>query len=373
MTKYSNKNILITGGTGFIGSRLAERLVVEENANVSVLVNSWAKATWVSRLNVNLIQGNILDEEKLMEICKGIDIVFHCVGIGGTLEECMQINVAGTQKVLEASLKNKVKRVVYFSSVVVSGPKIDEGLNEEDAFKKTGNSYADSKIEAEKLFLEFIKNNDIEGTVIRPTFVWGPISPYYTIDIIQQIKSKSFQVVDEGSGSCNAVYIDNLVDLALVCGLHPKANLEVFLVRDAENISWKQFYAYYAAMLQIDISSFISIPSKSNFIRKSTLNFKSVLDKFRLKLTNKVNSYTEKNALLTKIFFKAPRKILKLMIKTIEKKYPEMDSWDLETYSSKGFIDISKAQKLLEFTPKVSIVDGMKACEKSLKLQNYLN
>src|SRR6187431_1917039 len=102
MSFYENKQILVTGGTGFIGSRLAERLRFEEKAKVNVLVNSWSKATWVSRSDVNLIQGNINDYETLEKAIAGNEIVFHCVGVGGSLENCLKINLEGTKNVLKA-------------------------------------------------------------------------------------------------------------------------------------------------------------------------------------------------------------------------------------------------------------------------------
>lgn len=372
MLIYKNKKILITGGTGFIGSRLAERLVIEEKAEVTILVNSWSKAIWVSRLNVKLVQGNILDKAILDKITHDIDIVFHCVGIGGTLEQSMLTNVQGTKLVLESCLQNKVKRIVYLSSAVVTGPIINDMLNERAPYLKTGNPYADSKIEAEKLFLNFVKNNEIEGSVIRPTFVWGPISPYYTIDVIQQMKAKKFRMVDHGKGACNAVYIDNLIDLALICGHHIKAINEVFLVRDLEKKSWNEFYSYYSNMLSINVNSFESIPSISNIKRKIALKIKKRLNKVRQKLTNKVVKFNEVKPIKAKYIFKAPRKIVKIFIKPLERNFPEIDDWDLKSYSSLGFIDISKAEKIVGYKPRFSIKEGMVACEKSLKLQNYI-
>ena len=236
MNSYRNKKVLVTGGTGFIGSRLAERLCLEEGAVVTVLVNNWYKATWVSRSPVKLIQGNITNAGDVDKVVAGNEIVFHCVGVGGTLEQCMNINYEGTKNVLNACKKHGVKRIVYLSSVVVNGTNTNDGMNETAPYVYTGNPYSDSKIEAEKYFFEFIKSNQIEGAVIRPTFVWGPVSPYYTVDVINKMRNGSFLLVDKGIGSCNAVHVDNVVDLTILCGYHHNAVGEAFLISDGEKI-----------------------------------------------------------------------------------------------------------------------------------------
>ncbi|MGV3631161.1 MAG: NAD-dependent epimerase/dehydratase family protein [Bacteroidota bacterium] len=370
MGELAHKKILITGGTGFIGSRLAERLVLEEQADVTVLVNSWAKTAWVSRLNVSLVQGKITDRQLLTRLAQEADIVFHCVGIGGTLEEARAVNVGGTKTVLEACLENKVERLVYLSSVVVSGA-ISEGMNETAPFKPTGNPYADSKIEAEKLFLEFTRKHNMKASVIRPTFVWGPCSPYYTVDVVQQMKNNTFMLVDEGRGSCNAVHVDHVADVCLLAAQREQAIGEVFLVTDQSRMSWRQFWEFYARMLGKNIADFPSVSPLESSGKKRMLRWKARLEKRRLKLTGKINS--SNNPLWAKYRFKAPRKLVKMGISFIEKRYPVMDPWDVEAYASHGVIDISKAERLLGFKPRFTVQEAMQACEIWLKDQNYIS
>ncbi|MCE3296654.1 MAG: NAD-dependent epimerase/dehydratase [Crocinitomicaceae bacterium] len=373
MGELAHKKIVITGGTGFIGSRLAERLVLEEHADVTVLVNSWAKATWVSRLNVSLVQGKITDQKLVNRLTKDADLVFHCVGIGGTLEEARAVNVGGTQAVLEACRENKVKRLIYLSSVVVSGALIPDGMNEEAPYKLTGNPYADTKIEAEQLLLDFTRENNMETAVIRPTFVWGPCSPYYTIDVVQQMKNDTFLLVDEGHGSCNAVHVDHVVDCCILAAHKKEAAGEVFLVTDKAKMSWKHFWGYYAQMLGKNTEAFASVSSVDSPGKKRALQRKLHLEKRRRELTEKINLRAEKSPVYTKYFLKAPRKLIKMAIARIEKRYPVMDPWDVEAYASTGVIDISKAERLLGFKPRFTVEEAMKSCEIWLKDQNYLS
>jgi nucleoside-diphosphate-sugar epimerase len=372
MREYRGKKVLVTGGTGFIGSRLAERLTLEEEADVTVLVHNWSRATWVSRSDVRLVQGNILQGCDLDTAVDGCEIVFHCVGVGGTLDQCMKTNVEGTKMVLERCLKNGVKRIVYLSSSVVHGPEISEGMNERAPFIKTGDPYADSKIEAEEYFNTFIARNEIEGSIVRPTFVWGPASPYYTVDIIEQMKAGRFLLVDGGEGSCNAVHVDNVVDLAIVCGYDQRATGESFLVTDGERLSWREFWGNYARMLKMDIEAFSSVPCFETLGRKGKKRVKGLLIGFRDYLTRLIWRAERESPVLAMYTLRALRKVVKGLVAGMEKITPEIDHWDLQAYSSLGSISLEKSKTLLNYTPRITVQQGMADCEIWLRDQNYL-
>src|SRR5262249_24756149 len=244
--------VAVTGGTGSIGSRLAERLAFEERARVRVLVHDWRKATWVSRADVELMLGDVTQPETLDPFVSGAAVVFHCVGIGGTPKRCRAVNVEGTRHVLEACARSSVKRIVYLSTIGVHGPHLFEGLDESAPFRCLGDPYADSKVEAEEVFWDFLARCPMEGTVIRPTYVWGPNSPNFTLDPLRAILSRRFHLVDGGRGRCNAVHVDNVVDIALRAGTHPAAAREAFLVRDPDRLTWGKFFGHYAAMTGVD-------------------------------------------------------------------------------------------------------------------------
>ncbi|MFZ4059129.1 MAG: NAD-dependent epimerase/dehydratase family protein, partial [Ferruginibacter sp.] len=354
------------------GSRLAERLYLDEKADVCVMVHSWPKAAWSSRLGVELTKADITNYAEVDEAVEGCEIVFHCVGVGGTREQAMKINVEGTRNVLMACQKHKVKRVVYLSSVVVHGDKIFDGMDENTSFASYGDAYADAKIEAEKVFWELIKEYNLEGSVVRPTYVWGPLSQYYSIDYVQQMKKKTFYLVDNGEHDCNAVYVDNVVDLTLLCAHHPKAVGEAFNATDGEQLKWKDFFAFYANMLNTKIETFKSIPTIDGLDRKMLKFAKQSLLNMIAPITLRNDKLEQNNPQLAKWLCKAPRKLLKIPLKKIQNILPEMDAVEMSFYSFDGFISIAKSEKILAYKPRISVAEGMKSTEIWLKDQNHI-
>lgn len=373
MNEYANKKVLVTGGTGFIGSRLVERLTLEEKADVTVMVHDWRKATWVSRTNAKLIQGDITNSIDVDRIIKGHEIVFHCVGVGGDHTHCKKVNVGGTKNVLYSCKKYNIKRVIYLSTVNVYGPVLAGGHDEKAPFRKLGFPYPDSKIEAEELFREFIEQHNINGTVITPTYVWGPRSQWFTAQPVKDLIKGSFCLVDEGSGACNAVYVDNLVDIILIAGYHPRAVGESFLLTDGEKITWREFFGHYAKMVNADIKDIPSVKPIPQGREKLILFIKLKIRSCIGFLTDVIDRSQNQHSILIKYGLKAPRKILQLNIKFLNHLYHEpYGRWDLMKFSSPGFIIIKKAKKFLNYRPRITVEEGMSDCAIWLQKQNII-
>ncbi len=372
MSFYKDKVVAVTGGTGFIGSRLAERLSFEEGAQVKVLVHNWNKATWISRADVNLILGDITRIDSLEPLLQDVEIVFNCA-MSGIPELCRLVNVEGTRNVLEASVKSGVKRIVHFSTIGVHGPHLHEGMDENSPFVRHGWPYADSKIEAEDLFWSYTDDNNLERVVVRPTYVWGPISPQFTIDPVKKMIEKRFALVDEGKGACNAVYVDNVVDLAIRAGADSRAVGEAFFVRDPDRLTWREFFGYYATIANIDPAALMSVSSNKSLKIELSKKVKRLIHKAEKPLTTSINKYTDRYPIIVRYGLRAPRRILRMVTGIVDSLAPTpYNWWDLTKYSSPGHISIEKAKKLLDYFPRVTTKDGMKATRIWLKEQNYL-
>ena len=362
MVSYAGRKILVTGGTGLIGSRLAERLALEEHARVRVLVRDWRKAVWVARADVELVQGDVRDSDSLAQAMQGCEIVFHCVGVGGSREVCVAVNVDGTRNVLECALAEGVKRIVYLSSIAVHGPAPPDNADEQDEFRRTGAPYGDSKIAAEEVIWQFWEQQHLPVVVIRPTFVWGPRSGWFTVEPVRRMKAGRWFLVDGGQGTCHAVYIDNLVDALLLTGVTPEAVGEAFLITDGRPCTWAEFYGHYAQMLELE-----SLPSMSSDSRlmQAVRPLLQMADRLLTKLGD-TPAHEPARILVRGTRFGAR------VLRGALAQYAPLNPWDIAKYARRGSLNTSKARTLLGYQPRISLQEGMHETEIWLRDQRFI-
>ena len=169
---------LVTGGTGFVGSNIALRLV-ERQWDVRILERPGASREVLEGGPFEFVNGDVLEPETLLPAMQGIDVVFHAAGVvdywNQGVERMYQVNVEGTRNVMEAALKSKIDRVVHVSSTAAMGIHPDELVDETYHFnvKEERFAYGHSKYLAEKIISEYIKKG-LPVVIVNPTTVIGP-------------------------------------------------------------------------------------------------------------------------------------------------------------------------------------------------------
>lgn len=184
--KIKKLKILITGGAGFIGSHLVDRLVLSGN-EIVVLDNftSGKKENLKEHLsseNIKIIKGDIRDKALIMDITKGIDVVYHlavqCLRVSIKNPEINhEVNATGTLNLCNASFENKVKRFVYISSSEVYGTALNVPMPETHPLEPT-TVYGASKAAGELYTLAYYKTYGLRSIVVRPFNTYGPRSHF---------------------------------------------------------------------------------------------------------------------------------------------------------------------------------------------------
>ena len=203
--------VLITGGAGFLGLHLASFLTKKKIEVTLVDIADFEKNEYPKKCT--LVNGDVRDESMMTQLCKGQDVVIHAAAALPLWkrDEIFEINVTGTKNLLEASVKNKVKKFIFISSTAVYGVPEKHPIFEDDALVGVG-AYGESKIQAEKLCLNY-RERRMMVTIIRPkTFVGTHRLGVFEI-LFDWIKDgKRIPVIGSGNNRYQLLDVDDLVE-----------------------------------------------------------------------------------------------------------------------------------------------------------------
>jgi ornithine--oxo-acid transaminase len=233
---------LITGATGFLGGRLAKRLV-QEGYSVRCLVRASSDTSLLDKLNVQIAVGDLTRARSLARAVEGCDYVLHCgalVSDWATKEEITRTNVEGTRSLLEASVDSSVQRFIHFSTTDIYGYPDGAEIDEAYAAKRFRNWYAQTKLEAEAEVRRVEKEHALDAVILRPATVYGPGSIGVIGEIARAIRGRNMLLVDGGRAVAGLCYVDNLMDAAVLALRHEAAPGHAFNVSDGLGITWKE-------------------------------------------------------------------------------------------------------------------------------------
>lgn len=239
----SRETCLLTGGTGFIGGHLADRLV-REGHRVRCLVRASSDTSLLEALDVELVVGDLTNSSSLARAAEGCRYALHCgafVSDWATAEEIARINVEGTRSLLQASVASGLKRFVHFSTTDVYGYPGDVAIDETYVAERFRNWYAETKLRAEAEVQYAARMRGLETVILRPATVYGPRSREVVGEIARAIRNRSMLLIDGGRALAGLLYVENLVDAAVLALRHPGAPGQAFNVSDGLDITWKQF------------------------------------------------------------------------------------------------------------------------------------
>jgi nucleoside-diphosphate-sugar epimerase len=266
----AGKSVLVTGGTGFIGGRLVEKLLREQGARVRVLVRDFRRAARIARFPVEMVAGSIADAAVVLKAVEGCDVVFHCAyDFAGSRRQQKQVGIQGTRNVSEAVLQHGVSRMVHVSTFAVYAPTRDGDLAESAAWPRSTNAYVMVKRQAERLVSDLRRQRHLPVVTLQPTLVYGPFSEQWTIGLVHKLKTGLVPLVNGGAGYCNAVYIDDVVDALILASTRPGVVGDTFLISGEKPVTWREFFGGLEAALKISATIELSDEELATLTRHS--------------------------------------------------------------------------------------------------------
>ncbi len=246
-----SKRILVTGATGFTGGALAKKLVAQGHTVVA-LVRASANTRALDALGVILVEGDITDPAAVSKAAQGCDIIYHIAAVYRTAGHpdsyYEAVNTEGVKHVIAAAREHKVGRTVHCSTIGVHGDIEEIPSNEESPFNP-GDIYQRTKLAGEQLFAAAMSEG-LPGCIFRPGAIYGP-GDLRLLKMFKQIKRGFFPLFGGGQNLYHLSYIDDLTDGIILCGEHPKALGERFILCSDEYDTMQALSADIAAELGV--------------------------------------------------------------------------------------------------------------------------
>lgn len=214
------KKALVTGATGFLGGRLAQRLT-EEGWDVTAVGRQADKGLRLRRQGIRFVQADLRDRERIAAACVGQRAVFHCGALSaswGAYSAFHESNVLGTEHVIAGCLRHGVERLIHVStpSVCFGGGKRCN-VSERDALpRRQASAYAATKRLAEGAVLRAC-GQGLRAIVFRPRALFGPGDGSILPKLIEANATTGIPLIDNGTALVDLTYVDNAVD-ALILG-----------------------------------------------------------------------------------------------------------------------------------------------------------
>ena len=323
---------LVTGGTGFIGSHLVEKLALEGH---QVRVLDWGEHNirYLEKLAaMEFMKGDLRNKETLEKALRDVEVVYHLASIhlavGVSDQKYREVNVGGTERILQACLKRNLKCFVHCSSVGVLG-NIDNPPANETYPYNPGTIYEKTKAEGEKVALKYFKKG-VPVVVARPAWVYGPRCPR-TLRLFKALKKGRFPFFGNGQTLRHPVYVGEFVRGLELCADIKEAVGQIYIIGDEKAVTVEQLIGAFARVLGV---------------KAPRVHFPA-----------------------------SPMRTLGFLVEIICKKIgaePPFSRRSMDFFTKNYSFDISKAKKELNYKPKVSLDEGLKMSLQWFKENGFL-
>lgn len=307
---------VITGAAGFLGRAFRQTLTER----------GWVVRGVDVRPGPAVTVGDVSRPGAWSGVLDGADLVVHAAAVateGGDPATFWRVNVDGTRTVLDEAARVDVGRVLHLSSTVVHGRNFPDGVDETGPVRMTGNPYTDTTVAAEHQALLAAAAGRIPVTIVRLGEVYGPHGQAWTIRPVELMRRGLFVLLDGGGGILSPTYIDDAVEGGLAAALSDAAVGEVLHITGGQRVTVADYFGRYAAMLDVRLRSLPAVAATA---------------------------------------LSAPLGLVSRAVGW----HPPLPARSIEYVTHPGGYSISKAEKMLGWSPGVSLDDGMARTEQWL-------
>ena len=242
------RRVLVTGTGGFLGAHVAERLL-ERGHSVQALVRRENVPRWLADRGASLVIGDLTDAESRRAACRGCDVVVHAAGLVTEVAvpdaEYFRVNVEGSDALARAAAAAGARRFVFVGSTAVHRPNSGRALDADTALEPGGDTYAQSKAEAERRLAAASAETGLDLVVVRPSRIYGERDASLA-RVFRAIDRRRFLLV----GACDAeVDFVHARDVAAALEAAMSRGRGVYLVGGPERVTIERFFCEIAAAL----------------------------------------------------------------------------------------------------------------------------
>jgi len=243
--------VLVTGGTGFIGSHLVEALL-QRGISVRCLLRKGSNLKWLKGLAIEKTCGDCKDPSSLRDAVKDVDQVFHLAGVTKAVKEetYFRVNGFGTDNLIHACLEHNehLQRFVYVSSQAAAGPCQDGMRKTESDECQPVSPYGQSKRMGEDLALAH--RHEIPLVVLRPSAVYGPrdtdMFPYFKL-----VSRRIIPCFSGGDQFFSLCYVEDVVQAILLAACADTSKGDIFFVSDGHDYRMEEIGNTFAQAMQL--------------------------------------------------------------------------------------------------------------------------
>ncbi len=248
---------LVTGANGFTASYVCRQLI-EKGYKVRGLVRKNADMKLVDGIPLELHYGDLAVDYDFSSVMSKVDVVYHIAAAYRTenvpRKYFWDVNVEGTRKLLEAAKKAGVKKFVHSSTVGVQGDIQNPPAKEEDPYSP-GDYYQESKVDGEKLVLEFYKKEKLPIAIVRPVGIYGPGDTRF-LKLYKHIYNGKFRMIGNGNVLYHMTFVEDLARGFILAGEKEESVGQIFTIGGEGYLTLSELVGKIAAILNKPVPKF---------------------------------------------------------------------------------------------------------------------